>query len=121
MFGKGGRSIVGRDEPQGVSVPTEDVVEVGVADRATQRGEVRGGRRAAGSDDRHDLAELGQFTEEGRGRGPVRLGDDRLRLGGKQALGRRAVGRLIRGEVLLIGQRDTHGLESGYHARQVTL
>ena len=30
MFGKGRRCIVGRDKPQGVSVPTEDVAEVGV-------------------------------------------------------------------------------------------
>ena len=30
MFGEGRWCIVGRDEPQGVSIPTEDIAEVGV-------------------------------------------------------------------------------------------
>lgn len=31
MFGKGSRCIVGRDEPESVSVPTEDIAEIGAA------------------------------------------------------------------------------------------
>ena len=53
MFDKGRRCIAGRDEPQGISIPTEDVAEVGVTDAGgiLQHGREHGLKIAGGAAD----------------------------------------------------------------------